>query len=74
MLGAIDRIVDEIPKADYLITNFMWSPNNEHLAFIEGNNIQIFNFFGTTAPPRQATNSVNLAENSSIFKQFDFIK
>lgn len=80
MLGAVDKVVDELRDVGTVNTGFMWSPNNEQLAFVAGNDIQIYNFFGTStstslAIARVATNSANLTENSfSIFKQFDFIK
>lgn len=79
VLGAVDKIVDELQDVGAVDTGFMWSPNNEQLAFVAGNDIQIYNFFGTSpsSVPRGSatTNSANLTDNNfSIFKQFDFIK
>ena len=80
VLGAIDNIVDEVQDVGNVDTAFMWSPNNEQLAFIGGNDIQIYNFFGTAvsspsirAPASNSANRVN-EHKFSIFKQFDFIK
>lgn len=81
VLGAIDRVVDEILDVGNIETPFMWSANNEQLAFVAGNDIQIFNFFGashgTSSRPRRLVmprNSENLGANNSIFEEFDYIK
>lgn len=85
VLGAIDRIVDELTDVGPIKTAFMWSPSHEQLAFVAGHDIQIHNFFGPntcrTSPmiARQqrsavAINSTNLRESRSIFKEFDYIK
>lgn len=89
MLGAIDRIVDELTDVGPIKTAFMWSPSHEQLAFVAGHDIQIHNFFGPNScrtSPRIArqqrrssssalfSNSTNLRESRSIFKEFEFIK
>lgn len=81
VLGAVDKVVDELQDVGAVDTGFMWSPNNEQLAFVAGNDIQIYNFFGTSpsSVPRAtaaaaATNSANLTDHNSFFNQFDFIK
>lgn len=81
VLGAVDKVVDELQSVGPIDTSFMWSPNNEQLAFVAGNNLQIYNFFGTATQSSAAiatssNSATNLTgkKNLSIFKQFDFIK
>lgn len=65
MLGAVDEIVDEVQGVGSFDTGFMWSPNNEQLALVAGNNLQIYNFFGTATTADSASRAAAAAATST---------
>lgn len=61
----MDEVVDEVQGVGSFDTGFMWSPNNEQLALVAGNNLQIYNFFGTATTANSVSRAAAAAAATS---------